>query len=304
MNIYKYAAIDIGTNACRLLIMNVLEEGEEVFYQKDLLVRVPLRLGEDVFQYNEVRKERFADFVESMKAYRHLMDVYEVMDYRACATSAMREASNGRKITHMVKRMAHIDIEIIEGHEEAEILYSTHISRILEEGKAYLYVDVGGGSTELTLFSDKKPVASHSFNLGTIRMLRNQVGPEEKASFEDWLTTNVGDKYPNLEVIGSGGNINKLFKEAEVKRKKPFPEKKLREVYENIRQYTVEERMRAFGFKADRADVIIPASEIYLKVLGLTNATEIHVPKIGLADGIIRQLYKKNNKNTVKPGRW
>jgi len=291
MNLLRFASVDIGTNASRLLLMNVIEEQDQVHFHKASLVRVPLRLGDDVFQYQEIRKEKLANFIETMEAYKHLINAYDVAAYRACATSAMREARNGEDISYLLRKSTGFTVEVISGTEEAQILYAHHLSRVLSNHKYYLYVDVGGGSTELSLFSGKNLLHSHSFNIGTIRILRKQVTREEFSRFEAWLREHVGNRYPGLEVIGSGGNINKLFKESEIKKGNPLTENALQSTYERIKAYPLEQRMIAFGFKPDRADVILPAAELFLKILQLTNAQYVHVPKIGLADGIIRQLY-------------
>jgi len=289
MEILKFAAIDIGSNAIRLFFSNVVEdkELERAVFLKSSLLRVPIRLGEDVFQYGEITQKKAEKLVHTMQAFKHLVKVHDVISYRACATSAMREAVNSKEVIEMVKKESGIQIEMISGDEEAQILYTLRELEILEGGKTYLTVDVGGGSTEITLFSNKKQILSHSFNIGTIRMISNQVSKEEFRFMKVWLK-NVAEKYKSPTIIGSGGNINKLFRFSEKKDGTPLAYKKLKHIYEYISSFSIDERIRVLELNPDRADVITPAAKLFLKIMKWTKANEIFVPVMGLADGIVR----------------
>lgn len=292
----NYAAIDIGSNAVRLLIKSVNEEGSpEGLMRKVQLIRIPLRLGEDAFTTGEISEEKTAKLIRLMKAYKQLMKIFEVSDYRACATSAMRDARNGKEITRKIEKQTGIRIEIIDGQEEAHIVYDNHIEQLFASGGNYLYVDVGGGSTEINLICNSELKDSHSYNIGTVRMLSGTVRKEEKeqmrADLQAWAS-----EYAPIQIIGSGGNINKLFRLADKKDKKQssFSIDSLQEIYETLKSLSKEERIKQFKLKPDRADVIVPAAEIFLEVAKQVNATEISVPTIGLSDGIIDSLYTKN----------
>ncbi|MBA3705951.1 MAG: exopolyphosphatase [Bacteroidetes bacterium] len=289
----KFAAIDIGSNAVRLLFCNVYEHNGKITSKKAELLRVPMRLGEDSFSTGKISHQKIEKLVTAMKAFRHLIDVYEAIDYRACATSAMRDAENKQEVVDRIKKEAGIKIEIIDGKTEADIIYANHIEEHLDKENNYLYIDIGGGSTEITLFSKNKPVVSQSFNIGTLRMLNNQIDKEYWSEFKNWVKE-ISAGYKPLIAIGSGGNINKLFKMSGRKPNKPIPTAKLKNLYELLESYTYEERIKVMGLNPDRADVIIPASKILLSVLKKAEIEKIIVPQIGLADGIIRQLYDKH----------
>jgi exopolyphosphatase/guanosine-5'-triphosphate,3'-diphosphate pyrophosphatase len=292
MNLLKFAAIDIGTNAMRLLLANVIEDGGETYFKKSALLRMPIRLGEDVFENGKINKKRARNLIRIMNAFNLIMQSSDVVRYRACATSAMREATNGKKLISLIKKETGMQIELISGEEEASIIRSTQINNLLKSSQNWLFVDVGGGSTEITLFIDGHPVKSHSFGIGTIRMLKNMVKPEEIELFNKWVSE-FKDKYDDLKIIGSGGNINRIYKFSEKKQGNVLYYHELRKLYREIKAYSYEERLKILGFNPDRADVIIPAAEIFLNIMQLADIGEIHVPIIGLADGIIQLEYQK-----------
>jgi exopolyphosphatase/guanosine-5'-triphosphate,3'-diphosphate pyrophosphatase len=294
----KFAAIDIGSNAVRLLFCNVYDNKGVVSYKKAELIRVPIRLGEDSFLHGKISQKKIEKLVTAMKAFKHLINVYDAIDYRACATSAMRDASNKNEIVDLIKKEAGINIEVIDGKTEADIIYANHIEEHLDKNNNYLYIDIGGGSTEITLFSKNKAVVSQSFNVGTIRMLHNQIDKEYWTEFKNWVQGITKD-YKPLLAIGSGGNINKLFKMSGRKPNKALPTVKLKALYELLESYTYEERVKMLGLNPDRADVIIPASKILLTVLKKAEIEKLIVPQIGLADGIVHQLYEKHKEKIL-----
>ncbi len=291
----RYAAIDIGSNAVRLLIADIIQNDKEVSFKKNTLIRVPLRLGDDAFLEKEISAKKTEELVKTMIAFRNLMDVYRVSDYMACATSAMREASNGQNIVRQIKRQAAIDLEIVEGQREANIIYASHIELSLERKKNYLYIDVGGGSTELSVFSDGEMIASRSFNLGGIRILDNQDKEETWSEMKEWVKDKVQNK--NLSGIGTGGNINKLFRMADGKDNDPITFAKLQSLYTYLNSFSLKDRINVLGLNSDRADVIIPAAEIYLTVMKWGGVKQIYVPRVGLVDGVIQLLIDKNFKS-------
>jgi len=289
----KFAAIDIGSNAVRLLFCNVFNGKGDPVFKKAELIRVPLRLGEDAFLNGKISEKKIEKLVKSMLAFRNLIDVYDAVDYRACATAAMREASNSGDVIERVKREAGIKIEVIDGATEADIIYNNHIAEHLSNDSAYLYIDIGGGSTDITLFSKARVVASRSFNIGTIRMLHNKVSKELWTEFKDWIKETTKDHKP-LTAIGSGGNINKLFALSRKKQSKPITYGKLKSICELLEAYTYEQRIRELGLKPDRADVIVPASKIMLTLMKVAEIEKMYVPQIGLSDGIVHLLYEKH----------
>ncbi len=291
----RYAAIDIGSNAVRLLIADIIQNGKEVSFKKNTLIRVPLRLGDDAFLEKNISDKKTEELVKTMIAFRNLMDVYKVSDYMACATSAMREAKNGQRIVRQIKKEALIDLEIVAGQREANIIYASHIELSLERKKNYLYIDVGGGSTELSVFSDGALIASRSFNLGGIRILDNQDKAETWAEMKEWVRGNV-QNYKNLSGIGTGGNINKLFRMADGKDNDPITFAKLQSLYTYLNSFSLKDRINVLGLNSDRADVIIPAAEIYLTVMKWAGVKQIYVPRVGLVDGVIQLLIEKNFK--------
>lgn len=291
ITIKKYAAIDIGSNAMRLLISNIVEQdGKETQFNKSALIRVPIRLGQDAFTVGEISEENIDRMTDAMKAFNLLMKVYKVEKYKACATSAMREAYNGKEVVEIINKNANISIDIIDGKVEAAIIASSDLHGFLSKDKNYLYVDVGGGSTEFSVFSDGKMVTSKSFKNGTVRLLNNMVNEVVWLEIEKWITANTSD-FDEITLIGSGGNINKLFKLSEKKQDKPLSYIYLHSQFEYLNSLTYEQRIAELGLNTDRADVIIPALSIYLKAMKWSGARNIYVPKIGLSDGIIKAMY-------------
>lgn len=294
MKIKKLGAIDIGSNGVRLLISNVLEiEEQPPLFRKSSLVRVPIRLGADVFLNRQISDENIARLSESMQAFSLLMKVYKVEKYMACATSAMREASNGKQVAEEIFKKTGVNIQIIDGQEEARIIASTDIYSLVEkQNKAYLYIDVGGGSTEFTVFVNGKIENSRSFPIGTVRLLDGMVSSKMWKEVENWIK-NATQHIDNLEAIGSGGNINKTFKNSGKKDGQPLSYKYLKDYVKYLSSFTYEERIRVLGLNPDRADVILHALQIYISAMKWSNAKKIHVPRIGLADGIIKTIYNQ-----------
>ena len=298
----NYAAIDIGSNAVRLLIKSIDREAvQEKKIKKVMMLRVPLRLGFDVFSIGELSEKKADTLRRLMKAFRQLMKIYDVDDYRACATSAMRDARNGRTIIKKIEKDTGIRIEIIDGQEEARMIYNNHIECMEDRLGNYMYVDVGGGSTEINLLTNGELVWSVSYNIGTVRMLSNAVKEGTWQQMEEELMK-VTEGVAAINIIGSGGNINKLFRLADKKDKKlqRLPVSSLQTVYDVLKPLTPEERVEAFSLKQDRADVIVPAAEIFLKIAEVVHAEYIYVPVIGLSDGIIDNLYAKSLEKEMK----
>ncbi|MBB4802422.1 exopolyphosphatase/guanosine-5'-triphosphate,3'-diphosphate pyrophosphatase [Flavobacterium nitrogenifigens] len=291
INIRKFAAIDIGSNAMRLLISNVVEqEGKEPQFNKSSLVRVPIRLGQDAFTVGEISQENIDRMVDAMKAFNLLMKVHKVERYMAFATSAMREAYNAKEVVALIKKKADIKIEIIDGKKEAAIIASTDLHHLIKSDETYLFVDVGGGSTEFTLFSSGKMITSRSFKAGTVRLLNNMVHDVVWDEIEKWIKTNTAD-YEEVTLIGSGGNINKLFKMSGKQQEKPLSYIYINSQYAFLNSLTYEQRIAELGLNSDRADVIIHATRIYLNAMKWSGARQIYVPKIGLSDGIVKAMY-------------
>lgn len=298
----NYAAIDIGSNAVRLLIKSIDREAvQEKKIKKVMMLRVPLRLGFDVFSIGELSEKKADKLRRLMKAFRQLMKIYDVDDYRACATSAMRDARNGRTIIKKIEKDTGIRIEIIDGQEEARMIYNNHIECMEDRLGNYMYVDVGGGSTEINLLTNGELVWSVSYNIGTVRMLSNAVKEGTWQQMEEELMK-VTEGVAAINIIGSGGNINKLFRLADKKDKKlqRLPVSSLQTVYDVLKPLTPEERVETFSLKQDRADVIVPAAEIFLKIAEVVHAEYIYVPVIGLSDGIIDNLYAKSLEKEMK----
>ncbi|WP_276088546.1 exopolyphosphatase [Pedobacter sp. JY14-1] len=289
----RYAAIDIGSNAVRLLIADITHTEEGYTFKKNTLVRVPLRLGDDAFLDHYISERKAGELVKSMIAFRHLMDVYHVSAYLACATSALRDSANGKQIAERIREEADIDLEIIEGQREANIIYSNHIENNLDPDKSYLYIDVGGGSTELSVFVNRQPVASRSFNIGTIRILDNQDKDETWEEMRDWVKAQT-KSLRNVVGIGTGGNINKLFRMSGEKEGLPLSFLKLKSLYNELNSYSLKERISIYGLNPDRADVIIPAAEIFITLMKWTGIKQVYVPKVGMVDGIINLLIEEN----------
>jgi exopolyphosphatase/guanosine-5'-triphosphate,3'-diphosphate pyrophosphatase len=287
----RLAAIDIGSNAARLLISEVLmdAQGEPVFSKLNLC-RVPLRLGIDVFSTGEISKPRIGMVLQTMKAYSHLMNAYSVDHMIAAATSAMRDASNAQELLRKIKMETGIDIKIISGGDEAAFIYESHAAEHMDKNGSFLYIDVGGGSTELTFFNKGKLATKQSFNIGTIRLMKKQISESNWEVMKEWVKKNIKSSSGVIS-IGSGGNINKVFSLSKRKDGKPLSLETLREYYREFNGFTVHERMLRYSMREDRADVIIPALQIYINVMRWAESEEIFVPKIGLADGLIQHLY-------------
>lgn len=295
MKVKKLAAIDIGSNAIRMLIANVVQEsGSYPVYMKSEMVRVPIRLGQDSFTVGEISKKNMKRVVKAMKAFKLLMKVNGVKHYKACATSALRESNNSDELVALVKKKAKVKIEVIDGRKEAEIISYTSVLNNFGNHKNYLFVDVGGGSTEFSVLQDGKRIASKSFKTGTVRMINNMVSGQVWIEIERWIENHTAG-IEKIALLGSGGNINKIFKLSNTKEGKPLTYINLNNFYQDLKILTYEERILKYNLNLDRADVILPALEIYLKALKCSGATKIFVPKIGLSDGMIKMMYKKFN---------
>lgn len=289
----KLAAIDIGSNAARLLIAEAVPDKDaNVRFNKLNLVRVPLRLGFDVFEKGEISKEKRGMLLQTMKAYSHLINAYGVKQVIVCATSAMRDAANSNDIIRKVKMETGLEIEIISGELEASIIYENHVAEYMDTDHSYLYIDVGGGSTELTFFADGKLIFKESFNIGTIRLLKDLVADEQWEIMKDTIKVKTRG-YKKIAAIGTGGNINKIFSLSKKKDGRPLSLDLLKDYYKELSSYKLEDRIKIYNLRADRADVIVPALLIYINVLRWADSDEIYVPKIGLADGLIQHLYEE-----------
>ena len=293
LKIEKYAAIDIGSNAIRLLITSVIEEeGKDTKFKKTSLIRVPIRLGADVFIDGNISKDNYLRMEDSMMAFKFLMKTHNVIKYRACATSAMREAENGSEVAKNILKKTGINIEIIEGNDEAKIIASTNIKTYLTHDKVFLYVDVGGGSTELTIYANGKSVISKSFKLGTVRLINNMVKDSMWEKVKDWIKENARD-YEHITLLGTGGNINSTYKFSGTKLGSPLSFEYLEEYYKTVNPLSYDDRISVLNMNPDRADVIVPALKIYISAMKWSGAKCVYVPKIGLSDGIIRSLYNQ-----------
>ena len=294
MKLKKFAAIDIGSNAIRILIANIIQTDHDVVFQKNSLIRSPVRLGEDSFTLGEISPKSLKRFVNTMKAFKLLMNIHGVSYYRAYATSALREANNSSYVINMVKKKAGIKVEIIDGIKEAEIISNNKISEFINTQKTFLFVDVGGGSTEFTFISEGIHVASKSFKIGTVRLINNLVDDRVWIGIEKWIKKN-SKKFQKITLMGSGGNINKLFKLSNIKEGKPLSKIKLSQLFKLLEELNYEERVLKFDLNPDRADVIVPAARIYLKALEWSGGQKIYVPRFGLSDGMIKYMYKNLN---------
>lgn len=291
----RFAAIDIGSNAIRLLLTQVLLDGKKPFFKTEALYRVPIRLGEDVFDTGEISDKKTDQLINAMIAFKHLMNVFQPVDYTAFATSAMREAKNADTVIKKVKNHAGIDVAVIDGRREAEILYSGRAAKKLNPKKAYLLIDVGGGSTQVTLLSKNKFMQSRSFDLGTVRLLQERDAKPEWKKLKDWLRA-TASAYTPLLGIGSGGNINKIFTLSRKREGEALSKRKLERIYDELRRRSYEERMYTLNLKPDRADVIVPAAKIFLWIMRWAEIKKLYVPRLGLADGIVQVLYERNTR--------
>lgn len=293
----RYAAIDIGSNAVRFLVSEVIENHHHIDFHKTLFIRVPIRLGSSVFTKQKVAEESVVDLEKAMQAFRHLMDVYKVVDYKACATAAMREASNGKEVVERIYKRSNIKIDIIDGKLEASLIHTTHIAEELDAENTYMYIDVGGGSTEITLFYDNHIVASSSFPIGTIRLLVQDNIEPAWDDLKHWLKQHLNN-HRHVVGIGTGGNINKIAKMIGRKEGKALSRNDIKNLYNYISGFTYDERISILGLNPDRADVIVPAAKIFLTIMKHADIEEMIVPKLGLVDGIIHMLYEKGTIKT------
>jgi exopolyphosphatase/guanosine-5'-triphosphate,3'-diphosphate pyrophosphatase len=287
-----FAAIDIGSNAMRLLFCRVYNVDGKPHFNKEELIRMPIRLGEDVFLHGKISEAKADKLVTALRGFSELIKAYGVESSKAIATSAMRDASNGLDIINRIKNETGLAVEIIDGKREASLVFSNHIEEILNPRYAYLYIDVGGGSTELTLYYDSKVISARSFNIGTVRMLLDKIDKNEWEEMKTWLRKNTYGIHP-LYGIGSGGNINKIFKMSGKKETKHLSYDKLKGIYDMLASYTFQERIERLDLKPDRADVIVPAAKIFLTVMKNAEIEKVFVPQIGLSDGLVHEMYEK-----------
>lgn len=293
LNIEKYGAVDIGSNAIRLLIVSVIEqEGKDTIFKKTSLVRVPIRLGAEVFLEGKISDGNAKRMIDAMSAFRLLMNTHGIKRYKACATSAMREASNGAEIAEKIKKESGIVINIIDGKTEAEMIASTDLKTLIQDDKVFLYVDVGGGSTEFTVFANGENIGSKSFKIGTVRLLEGLVEEDIWEEMKVWIKKETKD-FQKIEMIGSGGNINTIFKKSGKKIGRPLSYIYLSSYYKRLKTLTFEERITELDMNPDRADVVVPATRIYIMAMKWSKAKNVFVPKIGLSDGIIKSLYNE-----------
>lgn len=294
----KYGAIDIGTNAARLLIGEIsMNDDGYTFVKKISYTRVPLRLGMDVFDKGKISSRKKEDFIKTIKAFKLIAEVFQVRNIRACATSAMREAENSDDVKSAIRKETGIDIEIINGHEESQLVFSVFFLLEVDKNTPFVVIDVGGGSTEVSIFKSGKRTASKSFKIGTIRLLKGKVKKDIWEEIDEWLKSNAKSK-KKLKVFGTGGNINKVHKLLGKKDMKPMPVREIKNLYQDMKNMSVEQRITKFQLKTDRADVIVPAMDIYLNIMEIIDAKKILAPKVGLSDGIIYSLHQQHLKTS------
>lgn len=286
----RFAAVDIGSNAVRLFFGYVFETKLGPVFKKASLVRLPIRLGEDSFHGQPIQEHKIVELIEAMKAFRHLLIAFDVTSYKICATSAMRDAKNGTDIIKRVKKESKMQIELITGDQEASYIFENHVAEKLDDSKAFLYMDVGGGSTELTLFKDGVKIKARSFNIGTIRLKDDLVSQETWLDLKGWLTE-IKEEYQPKHIIGSGGNINTLFKLSLLPEMAVFSKSKVSDWYRKLKLLSYDEKISTLGLRPDRADVIVPATELFLFALSKSGCEGIIAPKVGLVDGIMHHLY-------------
>lgn len=297
MRVHKLAAIDIGSNSVRLLVSNVITDKKNTLFKKSSLTRLPIRLGVDAFSQGKISKKNIQKLKTGMQAYRHIMEVHNVEMYRACATSALREATNGDAVTQMIREETGVDIELIDGKEEAEVIFNSElISNIRDQEDSFLYIDVGGGSTELTLFYKDELRASRSFKIGTIRLLQDSVHKDNWDEMRDWIKTETKGM-DDILMVGSGGNINRTFKMSDKKQGHPLSIEYIENTYNMLQKFTPEERMMKFDLNPDRADVITHALKIYKSAMNWAGSERMLVPKKGLADGMVRHMFAEHFVN-------
>ena len=291
----RFAAVDIGSNAVRLLFCQVSSDRNGLVIKKISLVRLPIRLGEDVFVKGSISEVNISKLSKALQAFKLLSDVYDILDYRVCATSAMREAENSIAVVEIIKKETAVKIEVVKGEEEAQLIFDTNLTEKLDQNKTYMYIDVGGGSTEITIFLNQKKLASKSFKIGTIRLKNKLVSNTLWDDMTDWMKDSKEKFNPEI-AIGTGGNINTLYKLCRLDNNAILKYKQLKKISQTLKKYSIEERMERFELRPDRADVITHASNIYIEAMKAFEIKRMIVPKIGVADGIIYQLYKKKLK--------
>jgi exopolyphosphatase/guanosine-5'-triphosphate,3'-diphosphate pyrophosphatase len=292
----KFAGIDVGSNAIRLLLARVFSDRERLIIKKESLIRMPIRLGDDAFRQNYISDTKIDQLVKTFKAFKLLIEAYQPVNYAACATSALRESENGSLIIKRIKKESQIPLRIIEGKEEAEIIFLNKLNQSFDDSLPFMYIDVGGGSTELTFMLGKEPEKSRSFPIGTIRLLENLVSDSEWKNMQQWIK-DITKGYEDIRAIGSGGNINKIFRLSNRKEGKALPYKNLKEISKYLKSLSYLDRLTELRLRPDRADVIVPAAEIYLFVMKMAQISKIYVPQIGLADGLIHLQYRQYKKD-------
>lgn len=295
-NSLRFAAVDIGSNAVRLMFTYVFESDQGPIFKKASLIRLPIRLGESSFHNKSIPDEKVTALIHSLKGFKDLMKAFKVISYRACATSAMRDAKNSKEVIQRVKDQCGIQIELIDGDEEAALIFENHIAEKLGGADAFIYMDVGGGSTEFTIYQDGKRVDSRSFNIGTIRLKDDLVSETTWQNMFSWLSA-IRSQYSPKKIIGSGGNINTLFKLSYQKEMEPLKRNKIKKMYKQLKNLSFDEKISKLGLRPDRADVIVPATELFLLAMEKSGVKEVIVPKVGLADGIVHQLYDEYKAN-------
>ena len=292
MDIDKFAAIDIGSNGVRMLISNVIStRSSKVFFQKNSLVRVPIRLGEDSFTSGNISDINLKRLIKAINAFKLIMKVHNVSFYKAYATSALREASNSKHVVNKVLKKCNINIEIIDGIKEAKIISKSNVSTIIKPDVIFLSIDVGGGSTEFSFINSGKTISSKSFKLGTIRLLKGTVSDQIWDEVKTWILENIKN-YNKITLLGSGGNINKIFSLSNTKEGKPMSRITFNKIFKQLESMNYHDRMVKYSLNPDRADVILPASKIFLKAFEWTSASKIYVPRVGLSDGIIKDIHE------------
>ena len=290
MDIKKFAAIDIGSNSIRLLIEHVMETDKEVLFKKNSLIRVPIRLGEDSFKHHKITEENITRLVDAIMGFKLLMRANGVLHYKGGATSAMREAKNGEAVVARILKETGIKVSVISGASEARMIFASQQSIATKLKDNTIFIDVGGGSTEITIFSKGEVVSVKSFDIGTIRILNNLVTKDDWKDLKEWLKKST-TKLENFSIVGSGGNINRISKLAQLKVGKSLPLETLESIISTLKSHTLQDRMRLFDLNPDRADVIVPAGEIFVQIMKWAEASKIFVPKIGLSDGMVREVY-------------
>ena len=291
----KFASIDIGSNAMRLLFCRVIEDNTATTYIKESLIRMPLRLGKDAFTIGVISEDNSKKLIDTIHAFYLMIRAYDPISFRSCATAALRTASNGKTIVDLINNEIDVDLEIISGEEEARIIMANHIDQHLDQEKNYIYIDVGGGSTEISFIFNRQKVSSKSFPIGSVRLLENQVTDDDWQEMKRWILKNKANFKGTVKGIGSGGNINKIFSMSQLKKKSEIDISTIQNVLSDISPLSIQKRITELGLRPDRADVIVPALDIYIRILNNFKASSIFVPRIGLSDGMIYQMFLEEN---------